>query len=165
MRARRGRLSESAMAYLRNISPGSAAILSAVIAAIRPRGHGFDHPIDDDVLAELDRIVALMPPMLRLGFPLGLRVLEWGPPLLRAMPSRMSRMPPDKAIGYCQSLLESRIAPLRTLMVGVRALIYIAFYQHPQVLRTMNVRWDERMNETIRLRAETLDRARYGYPR
>ncbi len=153
------------MAQLRNLSPKSAAILRTVIVAIRPRGHGFDHPIDDDVLAEIDRIVALLPPMLRLGFPLGLRLLEWGPPISRARLSRMSRMPPDEALGYCQSLLESRLAPVRTLMAGVRTLVFVAFYQHPDVLRTMNVRWDERMTETLRLRAETLDRARYGYPR
>ena len=31
----------------------STRILRAVIAAIRPRGHGFDQPIDDDVLGDI----------------------------------------------------------------------------------------------------------------
>ena len=35
------------------MSPSTRRIVRAVIAAIRPRGHGFDQPIDDDVLRDV----------------------------------------------------------------------------------------------------------------
>ena len=136
-----------------------------MIATIRPRGHGFDQPIDDDVLTEVDRTVPFMPRPLRILFPLGLRLLEWGPLLFAARPTRLSRMPRQDALALCERWLQSRAGPIRMLMLGVRALVYLAFFQHPTVLEAMGVRWDRRMAETVRLRAETLDHAGYGYPR
>src|SRR5258705_263486 len=58
----------------------STRILRAVIAAIRPRGHGFDQPIDDDVLGDIQRFFPYLPWPLRLGLPLGLWLVELGPP-------------------------------------------------------------------------------------
>ena len=148
-----------------HLSSRSAAILRSVIAIIRPRGHGFDQPIDDDVLAEIDRTVPFMPRPLQLLFPLGLRLLEWGPLVFAARPTRLSRLPREEALALCERWLHSRLKPLRMLMLGVRALVYLAFFQHPAVVGSMGVRWDVRMAETVRLRAETLDSAAYGYPR
>ncbi|MGH7822404.1 MAG: hypothetical protein ACREQ9_21785 [Candidatus Binatia bacterium] len=148
-----------------HLSPASAAILRAVIAAIRPRGHGFDQPIDEDVLLEVDRTVPYFPAPLRLAFPLGLRLLEWGPLLFAGRAARMSRMPCAEAAAYLDGWLHSALAPRRMLLLGVRTLVYLAFYQHPSVLAAMEVGWDRRVEETVRLRAATLDHARYGYPR
>jgi hypothetical protein len=148
-----------------HLSPRSAAILRSVIATIRPRGHGFDQPIDEDVLAEIDRTVPFMQLSLRMLFPIGLRLLEWGPLLFAGRPTRLSRMPREEALAFCERWLQSRFGPVRMLMLGVRALVYLAFFQHPAVLEAMGVRWDRRMVETVRLRAATLDHAQYGYPR
>jgi hypothetical protein len=142
----------------RNLSPASAGILRAVIAAIRPRGHGFDQPIDEDVLREMDATIPFLPPTVRAGFPLGLRLLEWGPFVFARTASRMSRMPRDDARRYFASWLESRVPPRRMLALGIRALVYLAFYQHPTVLAAMGVGWDRRVPETIRLRAAILER-------
>jgi len=150
---------------LEYLSPGSAAILRAVIQAIRPRGHGFDQPIDEEVLVEIDRTIPFMPRSLQLLFPLGLRLLEWGPLAFTGRPTRLSRLPREQALALCERWLHSSIGPVRMLMLGVRALVYLAFFQHPSVLEAMGVRWDRRMVETVRLRAETLDHAEYGYPR
>jgi len=73
--------------------------------------------------------------------------------------------PREAALDYCERWLHSRLPQARMLMLGVRALVYLAFFQHPSVLEAMDVHWDRRMLETIRLRAETLDHAEYGYPR
>lgn len=149
----------------KHLSAESARILRAVVAAIRPRGHGFDQPIEEDVLAEIDRTVPFLPRPLQIGFPLGLRLLEWGPVVFTGRPVRMSRMSGDEARRYFESWLHSRIAPRRTLALGLRTLVYLAFYQHPRVLAVMEVAWDRRIAETVRLRAGTLEHARYGYPR
>lgn len=145
------------MYAFRNLSNGSAAILRAVVAAIRPRGHGFDQPIDEDVLAEIDRTLPFFPAPLRLGLPLGLRLLEWGPCVFAGRFTRMSRMSSLEAQRYIRGWIESRLAPRRVLGLGLRALVYLAFYQHPAVLAAMEVHWDERLEEAVRLRAETID--------
>jgi hypothetical protein len=49
------------------------------VAAIRPRGHGFDQAIDDDVLAKVVAFFPYLPTPMRLSFPMGLRLLELGP--------------------------------------------------------------------------------------
>jgi len=150
---------------LEHLSPGSAAILRAVIQAIRPRGHGFDQPIDEEVLVEVDRTIPFMPRPLQFLFPLGLRLLEWSPLPFTGRAARLSRLSREEALAVCERWLHSPIGAVRMLMLGVRALIYLAFFQHPTVLEAMGVAWDRRMVETVRLRAETLDHAEYGYPR
>jgi hypothetical protein len=152
-------------AALRHLSPTSAKILRAVIAALRPRGHGFDQPIDEDVLVDIDRTLPYLPTLSRVGLPIGLRVLEWEPLLFAGRHARLSRMRRDDARAYLQGWLHSRLAPRRLLVYGLRALVFLAFYQHPTVLEAMGVHWDRRLVETATLRADTLDRAGHGHPR
>jgi hypothetical protein len=140
-------------------------VLRAVIDALRPRGHGFDQPIDEYVLLEIDRTLPCLPRLMRLGLPLGLRLLEWGPPLLVGRVRRFTALDRQEARAYLQGWLDSRLAARRLLVHGLRALVFLAFYQHPSVLDAMGVRWDRRLIETVGLRAATLDHAKYGYPR
>jgi len=153
------------MAVPRHLSPRSAAILRVVIDALRPRGHGFDQPIDEDVLLEIDRTLPYLPTLTRRGLPLGLLALEWSAPLVTRRPTRLTAMSRDQARAYLQSWLDSRITLRHMLVFGLRALVFVSFYQHPSVLAAMGVGWDRRMVETVRLRADTLDHAKYGYPR
>jgi hypothetical protein len=102
---------------------------------------------------------------MRLGLPLGLRLLEWGPPLLVGRVRRFTALDRQEARAYLQGWLDSRLAARRLLVHGLRALVFLAFYQHPSVLDAMGVRWDRRLIETVGLRAATLDHAKYGYPR
>lgn len=143
---------------LRNLSPTSTRILRAAIAGLRPRGHGFDQPIDEEVIAEIDRMIPCFPTLFQLDFSLGLRVLEWILLVFTGRPTRLTRMGRDQAIRYLDGWRTSRFALRRMLLFGVRTLVYLAFYQHPSVLSAMAVGWDRRMDETIRLRADTLDR-------
>jgi hypothetical protein len=162
----RGRAEESSGVTLpRNLSPRSAAVLRAVIDALRPRGHGFDQSIDEYVLLEIDHTLPCLPRLMRLGLPLGLRLLEWGPPLLVGRARRLTALDRQEARAYLQGWLDSRLTARRLLVHGLRALVMLAFYQHPSVLDAMGVRWDRRLVETVHLRAATLDHAKYGYPR
>jgi hypothetical protein len=153
------------MSSPRHLSPRSAAILRAVIDALRPRGHGFDQSIDEYVLLEIDRSLPCLPPLTRLALPIGLRLLEWGPPLLAGHARRFTSLDRLEARRYLQGWLDSRLSLRRLLVYGLRALIFLAFYQHPSVLEAMGVRWEQRMVESVTLRASTLDHAKYGYPR
>ena len=66
----------------RPVSAGTERILRAAVAAIRPRGHGFDQPIDAEVLQSVVEFFPYLPAPMRLAFPAGLRLLEIGPPLV-----------------------------------------------------------------------------------
>jgi hypothetical protein len=123
-----------------------------VVAAIRPRGHGFDHPIDEDVLAEIERFFPYLPWPLRHGLPLGLRLIEWGPPLYARRLARFSRLRPDAAQAYLAGFQHA--GGLRAaLLMGLRALVFVAFYQHPRVLASLGVDWAARADELTRRRA------------
>jgi hypothetical protein len=117
------------------------------------------------VLVEIDRTLPYLPTLSRIGLPLGLRVLEWEPLLFTGRRVRLSRMRRDDARVYLQRWLDSRLAPRRLLVYGLRALVFLTFYQHPTVLAAMGVHWDRRVVETATLRADTLNRAGHGDPR
>ena len=137
-------------------SPGTARILRAAIAAIRPRGHGFDQPIDDDVLEEIQRFIPFLPGPMRIAFPAGLRLLEYGPPIFARRWVRFSALPTDEARRYLESFQHA--GGLRAaLVVGLRALVLLAFYQHPQVLAHLGIDWQGRAVELTRRRAELLE--------
>src|SRR6185369_12286864 len=103
-----------------NLSPRSAAILRAVIDALRPRGHGFDQAIDEYVLLEIDRTLPCLPLLTRLSLPVGLRLLEWGPPLFSRRRRRFTALDRQEARTYLQGWLDSRLAPRRFLVFGLR---------------------------------------------
>jgi len=136
-------------------SRGTARILRAAVAAIRPRGHGFDQPIDADVLRDVEQFLPHLPTPMRLAFPVGLRLLEYGPPLFAHRPTRFSTMSPDDARAYLESF--QRAGGLRAAMVlGLRTLVFLAFYQHPAVLSAMGIDWQGRALALTRRRAELL---------
>ncbi|HLK12331.1 MAG TPA: hypothetical protein VKW76_13205 [Candidatus Binatia bacterium] len=133
-----------------------ARTLRAAVAAIRPRGEGFDQPLEDHVLAEIAAFLPHLPGPMRRAFPLGLWLLELGPPLFVRRWRRFSRMEPDEAQRYLARLQEA--GGLRgALVLGLRALVLLAFYQHPAVLTTLEVDWAGRAAAAVARRAELLD--------
>ena len=148
---------------LRSLSPRSATILRAVIDALRPRGYGFDQAIDEDVLLEIDRTLPYLPRLTRLCIPAGLRLLEWGPPLLLGRGRRFTSLDRREARSCLQGWSGSRLPPLRFLVLGLRALVFLAFYQHPSVLEAMGVHWERRLAETVERRATLLGHGKHGH--
>jgi hypothetical protein len=136
----------------------NSRILRAAVAAIRPRGHGFDQPVDADVLAEIEQFFPFLPTPLRLGFPIGLRLLEWGPLFVIGHASRFSNLPLADAQRYLTRVLHMG-GPGTALMLGLRTLVFMAFYQHPTVLADMGVDWAGRARTLVARRAELLDGA------
>ena len=129
--------------------------LRAVVAAMRPRGHGFDQPIDEQVLREVVDFFPYLPGPLRLSFPLGLLLVEYGPPLFVRKFTRFSSMPVPEAQAYIEPWAVA--GGLRTaLYLGLRTLVFIAFYQHPDVLASIGVDHQGRADQLVRRRAELL---------
>ena len=137
------------------LSPAQARVLRAVIAAIRPRGHGFDQPIDDDVLRDVARFLPYLPGPLRIGLPLGLYLVEYGPPLFARRLRRFSAMTPEEGRRYLAGW--GHATGLRgALFLGLRTLVFLAFYQHPDVLASLDVDWAGRAATLVGRRAELL---------
>jgi hypothetical protein len=137
------------------LSSTALRTLRAVIAAMRPRGHGFDHAIDEQVLRDVVDFFPHLPTPLRLGFPFGLLLVEFGPPLFARRFTRFSSMPRGDAQAYLEPWAVA--GGLRTaLYMGLRTLVYMAFYQHPEVLATLGVDWQGRADQLVQRRAEIL---------
>ncbi len=138
------------------LSSTTVRILRAAVAAIRPRGHGFDQPIDGEVLDAVVAFFPYLPAPMRLAFPIGLRLLELGPPVVLRRFVRFSSLPPDEARAYLEQLHAAGGA-FGALVLGLRALVLMNFYQHPQVLAALEVDWAGRATELTRRRAALLE--------
>ena len=139
----------------RPVSAGTERILRAAVAAIRPRGHGFDQPIDGEVLDEVVAFFPYLPTPMRLAFPVGLRLLELGPPLVLRRVARFTSLPADEARAYLEKLHASG-GPFAALVLGLRALVLMNFYQHPTVLARLEIDWAGRATALTARRAELL---------
>src|SRR5689334_12506885 len=140
------------------LSRGTLRVLRAAVAAIRPRGHGFDQAIDDDVLHAMADFFPHLPTPMRLGFPIGLRILEVAPVVVLRRAARFSRLAPEDARVYLDRLHASG-GPLAPLVLGLRTLVLLHFYQHPAVLAAMEIDWAGRAEALTRRRAALLEGA------
>ena len=139
----------------RPLSPAADRVLVAAVAAIRPRGHGFDQPIDAEVLERVRGFFPFLPPPLRRAFPIGLRLLQAAPLVVLRRPRRFTSLPVDDARHVLERMNDLG-GPLGALVLGLRTLVFLAFYQHPDVLRRMEVDWAGRAAELVRRRAELI---------
>ncbi len=132
-----------------------ARALRAVVAAIRPRGHGFDQPIDDDVVRDVEAGLRHVPRSLRLWITLGLYFVEFGAPLLARRFCRFSSLSPEVGFELLAPWEHAR-GVRHSLLRGLRFLIFFSFYQHPLVLQSLEVDWAGRAATLAHLRAELL---------
>lgn len=133
----------------------SMRILKHAVAVMRPRGGVFDLDVDDDVIASMAGFLEYLPAPARLSFPLGLRLLEYGPFLFREGFRTFSSMDEETAARYLHHWERAGSAP-SLLYQGVRALVFVCFYQHPRILEAMEVDWQGRADERVKFRARVL---------
>jgi hypothetical protein len=144
------------MARTGGLSRTTVRVLRAAVAAIRPRGHGFDQPIDGEVLDAVVAFFPYLPGPMRLAFPIGLRLLEIGPPVVLRRFARFSSLPPEDARAYLEKLHAAGGA-FGALVLGLRALVLMNFYQHPEVLKALEVDWAGRAVALTARRAALLE--------
>ena len=144
------------MARARDLSPTTVRVLRAAVAAIRPRGHGFDQPIDAEVLDAVVAFFPYLPTPMRLAFPLGLRLLDVGPPFVLRRFARFSSLPAEDGRAYLEKLHAAGGA-FGALVLGLRALVLMNFYQHPSVLKALEVDWAGRADALTARRAALLE--------
>ena len=124
----------------------------AIVEALRP----LPARLGPDVLAEVVAYFPYLPTPMRLAFPVGLRLLEIGPPLVLRRMARFSRLPPDDARAYLERL-HAMGGPFAALVLGLRTLVLMNFYQHPQVLAALEIDWAGRAKALTERRAALLE--------
>ena len=108
------------------------------------------------MLREVEGFLPYLPVLLRRGLPLGLELVEFGPLLYARRWQRFSTMTPEDGVRYLAGWQEA--GGLRAaLLLGLRTLVFLAFYQHPDVLAALGVDWEGRARALTRRRAELLD--------
>ncbi len=137
------------------LGKASTKILMHAIAVMRPRGGHFDADIDGDVARMILSFLEYLPAPTRLTFPLGLRLVEYGPFLFREGMCRFTSMDDETATRYIHHWERAGGAPAM-LYQGVRALVLVCFYQHPKILKAMEVDWQGRADERVAYRAAVL---------
>ncbi len=106
-------------------------------------------------MRDMQTFLAYLPGPMRMGFPVGLRLLEYGPPIFARKMCRFSSMPVDEARAYLDGFAHA--GGLRaSLIIGVRTLVLLAFYQHPDVLKALEIDWPGRATELTRRRGEMM---------
>ncbi|RMF22581.1 MAG: hypothetical protein D6760_07135 [Deltaproteobacteria bacterium] len=123
---------------------------------VRPRGEKYVRPSNDVVMRACLSFVPYMPAPARLGLPVGLWLIEWCPLFFGFGPRRFSSLDEVDAAAYLARLLHAR-PPLSTTVVGLRALVLIAFYERPEVLGALGVEWQKRAEELTQRRGRLLE--------
>ncbi len=134
----------------------SQKVLEAAVRAVRPRYGPYDVPVDERVAAACLSFMAYLPPAVRMALPFGLVLLEWSPLLFGFGMRRFSRLDGERATAYWERLLRAP-APLSSMAAGLRALVLLCFYEQPEILSALGVRWRERAEELVERRARLLE--------
>ena len=109
-------------------------IVRALIEVVKPRKPDFDLPVEDEMLEFLDNFYSYFPWHMKLLFPVGLYLLEYGTFMFKARLRPFTRLPLSEKEVYVTEWIESSMALRRDLIKGVKGLCLTAFYSLPQVM-------------------------------
>jgi len=133
-----------------NLPKKSRQVLRALIEVVKPRKPGFDLPIEDYMLDFLDQFYSAFPLQMKIGFPLGLYLLEYGTFIFGGGAKPFTRLEMDKRERYVKGWINSRMLLRRDLIKGVKGVCLTAFYSHPEVMAHIGYDLDahmERVNQ------------------
>jgi hypothetical protein len=99
-------------------------------------------PDVDGAVDFVDGVVAQMPRILRLAFPVGLLLLELGTWLWLPSLLPFSRLDRERRERYVRGWIHARWLLRRDLIKGVKGLCLLAFYSDPRVMEHLGYRPD-----------------------
>lgn len=134
---------------------GMRRILLALIETLMPRNEKFQLAIEKELLYYLERWFLYLPQFLRWIFPFALYAVEYIAILL--MRKRFTNLDYARRMQYLERLRRSHFQVFRELHRALRAMVYMAYYEHPRVLELLGFDHKAHAQEMIRLRKE-----RYG---
>ena len=120
---------------MKNNLPGWArGIVLALAEVVMPRSDKLDVDLREHVTQFIGRYLGYLPLHLKIGFPLGLLLLEFGPVIYIRKLSRFSKMSLTDRERYVANWADSKSMARHDLLKGVKALVMVAFYSHPKVM-------------------------------
>ncbi len=131
----------------RNLPAFCVPTIKALIEVAKPRKPGFDLPLEDSMFDSLDGFYRYFPFYLKIGFPLGLMLLEFGTFIFMGRLKRFSRMPIEERELYVRSWVESRLPLRRDLIKGVKAICVASFYSNREALLHIGYDLDDHLNK------------------
>jgi len=112
----------------------SKKIVRALIEVVKPKKPGFDLPLEDEMVEFLDKFYAFFPFHMKLGFPAGLLLLEYGTFIFAFKLRPFSRLSLAERKRYVEGWVDSSISLRRDLIKGVKGVCLTAFYAQPAVM-------------------------------
>jgi hypothetical protein len=115
------------------LSRGSRRTMATLAEVVMPKGAGAPEVPIANVLALVESFCREMPRLLRVLFPIGLFLLEWGALVLGPSLVPFSWMSPERRQRYVMSWVHSGSHIRRDLIKGVKGLVLICYYSDPRV--------------------------------
>jgi len=128
----------------------AAKVLRALIEVVKPKKPGFDLALEDYMLEFLDHFYSHFPFHMKIGFPAGLYLLEYGTFIFGRTPRTFSSMNMEQRTQYVKGWINSRMALRRDLIKGVKGVCLTAYYSHPEVMDHIGYSINEHMERANR---------------
>lgn len=135
-----------------NLGKTSRAIVASLAGAVLPK-EGQDKETIDHVVKHVDGFVPFMPTLMRIGFPIGLLLIQWGTLVTLFALKPFTLLGDRVSQRYLRRWAESPFALFRALAQGVRGLILSAYYAQPDVYRTLGYKPEEYIEQCKAQRA------------
>ncbi len=130
-----------------HLNKSARKILRALVEVVKPRKPEFDIPVEDFMLDFLDNFYAHFPFHMKIGFPLGLYLLEYGTIVFGAGLRPFSSMSMPDREKYVSGWVNSGMAIRRDLIKGVKGVCLTAFYSHPEVMEHIGYHIDQHLEK------------------
>jgi len=130
-----------------NLPGWARKTLRSLIEVIMPRSDEFHPDLTDHILEYVDNYVGYFPPHLKIGFPLGLLLLEYGTLLFMGKLTGFSSLSLEEREDYVKGWINSRWQLRRELIRGVKALVMLGYYSHPEVMEHIGYDIEEHIAE------------------
>ena len=129
----------------KNCGRGTERIIRALISALKPRKPDFDPKIEDYMFGIADEFLGNLPLHMKILFPIGLRLLEYGTILFMFSPKPFSWLSQEQKERYIKSWIESKIPLKRDLIKGFKAICLTGYYSHPEVTKHIGYNLEEHL--------------------
>lgn len=120
----------------RHLGRGSQTIVRALVRALMPKKIRFQFDAETELAGFVDQFIAFLPRHVALVFPVGLRLISWSGFLTCVRP--LTLMSPEAGERHLKSLGESPVFLIREAVKGLRSLILLGFYSHPEITRHLD---------------------------
>ena len=120
----------------KNLGKHTRNILRAMATVILPRNERIQIDAYDAIVNYVDNYIVYLPPLFKLGFPIGVWLFEIGAVLLTGRP--FTWLTPAAQERYIAGWARSPLWWRRDLLKGIKSLMVMGFYEIPEVHRLIN---------------------------